>query len=317
LGIKAPGKSTLAYANEHRPWELYQEVFFSFLNKAKALASTNQRKFRFKHKFYSIDATIIDLCLKMYEWAKFRTRKGAIKLHMRLDHDGYLPDFAVITEGRRHESRIVRQFPFEAGSITVFDKAYVDFAFFGDLCRRGAYFVTRLKDNALYRVIENRPVPKHSAVIEDTLIELEGFYPAKKCPYPLRIVTYYDKEGDRLFSFLTNNLALAASTIAAIYKERWNIENFFKALKQYLKIKTFVGTSPNAVKTQVWTALIAILLMKYLQLKSKIGWALSTLCTLLRMNLFTYRDLWAWIDKPFGTPPMTTPEAEQLELSFT
>jgi hypothetical protein len=316
LGITAPGKSTLAYANEHRPWELYQTVFFSLLDKTRAIVDTTKRKFRLKMKLYSIDATVVDLCLSMYEWAKFRRTKGAIKLHLRLDHDGYLPDYAVISEGKRHEAKMVKHFPFTPGSVTVFDKAYMVFSLFGDLCRRGAFFVTRLKQNADYTVVEYREVPQHRNVILDAIIQLNGFYSAQKCPFLLRIVEYYDKENDRTFTFLTNNLDLAASTIAAIYKERWKIESFFKALKQYLKIKTFVGTSPNSVKTQIWTALIAMLLLKYLQMKSKIGWALSTLSTLLRMNLFTYRDLWAWIDDPFNTPPLQPMEAEQLTLLF-
>lgn len=211
---------------------------------------------------------------------------------------------------------MARQFSFDSGSITVFDKGYIDFALFGNLCRTGAYFVTRLKDNAVYRIVEYRTVPQRSNVIQDALIELQGFYSAQKCPYKLRIVQYYDEKHDRTFIFLTNNLSLSASTIAAIYKERWNIESFFKAIKQYLKIKTFVGTSPNAVKTQIWTALIAILLLKYLQLKSKIGWALSTLSALLRMNLFTYRDLWSWINDPYNTPPIQIPQAEQMSLAL-
>jgi hypothetical protein len=316
LGITAPKKSTLAYANEHRPWELYQDIFFSLLGKAQSLAATKQRKFRFKNKLYSIDATVIDLCLSMYDWAKFRTRKGAVKLHLRLDHDGYLPDYAVITDGKRHEARAVRKFAFTPDSITVFDKGYTDYLLFGDLCRMGAYFVTRLKDNAAYRVVEYREVPDRRNVILDAIIELDGFYSSQKCPFCLRIVTYYDKETDRTFTFLTNNLVLAASTIAGIYKERWNIEAFFKAIKQYLKIKTFVGTSENAVKTQIWTALIAILVLKFLQLKSKIGWALSTLTALLRMNLFTYRDLWAWIDEPYNTPLIQPIEVEQMCLEL-
>jgi len=165
----------LAYANEHRPWELYQSVFFSLLHKAKELAATGKRKFRFKAKLYSIDATVIDLCLNIFEWAKFRTRKGAIKLHMRLDHDGYLPDYAFITDGKHHESRIAKHFRYESGSITVFDKGYIDFSLFGDLCRTGAYFVTRLKENAVYQIVEYREVVQRSHVIQDALIELQGF----------------------------------------------------------------------------------------------------------------------------------------------
>ena len=316
LGIKVPKKSTLAYANEHRPWELYQSVFFSLLSRTKSLASTMKRKFRFKAKLYSIDMTVIDLCLSMYEWAHFRRAKGAVKLHMRLDHDGYLPDFAVVTHGKRHETRVASKFPYEPGSITVFDKGYTDFSLFGRLYSIGAFFVTRLKNNADYVVEKERKVPWNNTVLSDRLVRFQGPITSIKCPHLLRIVEFYDEESDRTFEFLTNNLKLAASTIAAIYKERWAIESFFRALKQNLKIKTFVGTSSNAVKTQIWTALISMLLLKYLKLKSRFGWSLSNLAALLRMNLFTYRDLWAWIDMPYETPPLHDVGVEQISLAL-
>ena len=252
----------------------------------------------------------------MYEWAHFRRAKGAVKLHLRLDHDGYLPDYALITEGKRHDSMLAKAFPYSPKSITVFDKAYVDFGLFGKLCSIGAFFVTRLKDNADYSIVEKRAVPWRNTVINDWLVHFNGHYSRKKCPHTLRIVEFYDEERDRVLRFLTNNLTLAASTIAAIYKERWAIEIFFKALKQSLKIKTFIGTISNAVKTQIWTALIAMLLLKYLQLKSSIGWSLSNLVALLRMNLFTYRDLWAWLDNPYITPPQPLLEVEQIALTL-
>jgi hypothetical protein len=315
LGITAPKKSTLAYANEHRPWELYQAVFFSLLDKTRCIAFLAGRKFKFKAKLYSMDATVIDLCLSMYDWAHFRQTKGAVKLHMRLDHDGYLPDYALITDGKHHESRVAHKFPYAPGSVTVFDKGYTDFTLFAYLCTIDAFFVTRLKENAVYEVLAHLDIPTKSAVRSDRLVRFTGGT-YKKCPHILRIVEYYDKTHDRVFFFLTNHLNFGASTIAAIYKDRWAIENFFKALKQYLKIKTFVGTSANAVKIQIWTALIAILLLKHLQLKSTLGWSLSNLSALLRMNLFTYRDLWAWINKPFETPPMQIVDAEQIGLVF-
>jgi hypothetical protein len=316
LGIRAPKKSTLAYANEHRPWELYQSVFFGLLEKTRGIAASAGRKFKFKAKLYSIDATVIDLCLSMYEWAHFRRAKGAVKLHMRLDHDGYLPDYALITDGKHHEARVAQHFPYSPGSITVFDKAYTDFTLFNSLCAIDAFFVTRLKENAVYEVLANLDIPAKSPVRSDRLVRFTGTVTNKKCPHILRIVEYYDKRHDRTFFFLTNHMNFGAMTIAAIYKDRWAIENFFKALKQYLKIKTFVGTSANAVKIQIWTALIAILLLKYMQLKSTMGWSLSNLSALLRMNLFTYRDLWAWINRPFETPPLQAETAEQMTLAF-
>jgi hypothetical protein len=260
--------------------------------------------------------TVIDLCLSMYPWAHFRRAKGAVKLHLRLDHDGYLPDFAIVTHGKTHETKVAPQFPFHPGSITVFDKGYIDFALFGRLCEMEAFFVTRAKANFDYAVVSERKVAPNSAVRCDQMVRFQGPLTSKKCPHLLRIVTFYDEQGKREFKFLTNNHSLAPSTIAAIYKERWAIEAFFRALKQNLKIKTFVGTTATAVKTQIWTALISMLLLKYLQLKSTFGWSLSNLSALLRFNLFTYRDLWAWVDKPYGTPPFHDPGPIQTSLNL-
>lgn len=313
LGIRAPKKSTLAYANEHRPWQLYQEVFFSLLGKTRIAAAGAKRKFRFKAKLYSIDSTIIDLCLSMYEWAQFRRTKGAVKLHLRLDHDGYLPDYVLISEGKHHDTRYARKFPYTPGSITVFDKGYNDYDFFGYLCGIGAWFVTRLKENADFEELAYREFPQNTGVMADSVIR---FKQHQKCPYKLRVIEYYDEEEDRILKFLTNNMKLSSVTIARIYKERWQIEQFFKALKQNLKIKTFVGTSDNAVKTQIWTALISMLLVKYLKLRSTFGWSLSNLFALVRMNLFTYRDLWTWLNKPYETPPDPLEQCEQLALAI-
>jgi IS4 transposase len=316
LGIEAPARSTLSYANEHRSWELFRDVFLQLLGTVQQQAATARRKFRFKHKLYSMDMTVIDLTQSMFPWAHFRRAKGAVKLHLRLDHDGYLPEYAVITDGKGHEIPAARTFHFPSHSITVFDKAYTDFTLFAQLTRDEAYFVTRLKVDADYEVVEERRLPETGSVLSDQLVRFKGPLTSQKCPHVLRVITFYDAEHERIFQFLTNNLELSASTIAAIYKERWAIELFFKALKQQLRIKTFVGTSANAVKIQIWTALIAILLLKYLKLRSSFGWSLSNLAALLRMNLFTYRDLWAWLNSPYDTPPDTTGEAEQLSLAF-
>jgi hypothetical protein len=314
LGIAAPNRSTLAYANEHRPWQLYRAVFHELLARCQPLAQ-GRRKFRFKNKLVSLDSTVIDLCASLFDWAKFRQTKGAVKLHLLLDHDGYLPSVVVITEGRRHDVRVARLLRFDAGTILIVDRGYVDYGWFGRLTTDQVFFVTRLKDNAVYEVVERRRVPEHSQVRRDEVIRLTGAEAETKCPHRLRRVEVYDPEKDDTLVFLTNHLAFGATTIAAIYKDRWQIELFFKALKQNLKIKTFVGTSANALKVQVWTALIAMLLLKYLQLKARFAWSLSNLVALLRMNLFTYRDLWAWLDAPFQSPP-ALPEALQGELTL-
>jgi hypothetical protein len=312
LGITAPSRSTLAYANEHRPWQLYRAVFQELLGRCQS-AVPARRKFRFKNKLVSLDSTVIDLCATLFDWAKFRRTKGAVKLHCLLDHDGYLPSVVVVTEGKRHDVRVARTLRFDPGTIVVLDRAYVDYAWFGRLTGDGVFFVTRLKDNALYRVVERRRPPERSPVQRDEVIRLTGVAAETKCPHDLRRVEVYVPEKDETLVFLTNQLALGATTIAAIYKDRWQIELFFKALKQNLKIKTFVGTSANALKVQVWTALIAMLLLKYLQLRSRFAWSLSNLVALLRMNLFTHRDLWRWLDQPFEGPP-TILVAAQGEL---
>jgi hypothetical protein len=314
LGLsEAPGRSTLAYANEHRPWELYQDVFGSLLGRCRELAARNGRKFRFKNPLVSLDATTIDLCLSMYDWAKFRRTKGAVKLHLMLDHQGCLPSWGLVTEGAVNEVKVAQNLSFLPGMIVVVDRGYMDFVMFHRWTALGVWFVTRAKDNLVYRVIERREVPGSGSILKDQFIRLTGLQTGDDYPELLRRVVVWDEEGKRELVFLTNRMDFAASTIAAIYKERWQIELFFKALKQNLKVKTFVGTSENAVKAQIWTALIAILLLKFLQLKSTFAWSLSNLSAMLRFNLLTYRDLWAWLDAPFLVP-LLEPGAEQLIL---
>ena len=321
LGLPtAPARSTLAYANEHRPWQLCQTVFEQLLAKCQTLAASQpgtrkKTKFRFKNPLLSLDASVIDLCATMFDWAKFRLTKGAVKLHLLLDHDGYLPSYAVITEGKKHEVRVARQLHFAPGTILVFDRGYTDYEWFANLLQQGVYFVTRLKENADYGVVEKLAVPQGRGVRRDQVIFFHKLAKAGIHAH-FRRIEFYDEENDRVLVFLTNHMGLAAATIAAVYKERWQIELFFRALKQSLRVKTFVGTSANALKTQLWTALIAILLVKYLQLKSSFGWSLSNLVALLRQQLFVYRDLWAWIDDPFQPPPIPAGLPEQLALQL-
>jgi hypothetical protein len=315
LGIRAPSRTTLAYANAHRPWQLYRAVFEELLGRCQG-AVQGRKKFRFKNKLVSLDSSVIDLCASLFDWAKFRRTKGAVKLHLLLDHDGYLPSFAVITDGKRHDIRVVHRFRFEAGTVVVIDRGYTDYAWFGRLTSDGVFFVTRLKDNAVYEVVESRPLPARSQVVRDEVIRLTGVAAPRDCPHLLRRVEVHDPATAVTLVFLTNHLTFGATTIAAIYKDRWQVELFFKALKQNLKIKTFVGTSANALKIQVWTALIAMLLLKYMQLRAQFAWSLSNLVALLRMNLFVHRDLWAWLNQPFeGPPELATPEQGVLDLA--
>lgn len=304
LGIEAPKRSSLSYANGHRPPELFEKLFYA-LHQKVASKFSGKRKFRFKNKLVSLDSTTIDLCLSMYDWAKFTRTKGAVKLHLVLDHDGYLPKFAVITDGKVHDVTVAQQMSFEPGTIVVEDRGYTDYQLYGEWTATGVYFVSRLRSNARYEVLEDREIPpqQRQRILKDQIIGLNFEYGYFKCPYELRRVQVLVEETGEVLEFITNHLTLAASTIADIYKDRWQIETFFKALKQNLKIKTFVGTSPNAVKTQIWTALIAMLFYRYLQRCSNYSWSLSNLVALLRMNLFTHRDLMTWLSEPFAPPP--------------
>ena len=254
---------------------------------------------------------MIDLCLEVFDWARFRRTKGAIKLHLQLQDRGCLPCWALVTEGRTHEVRVAQGLSFEPGTIVVMDRAYTDYRLFGRWTEQGVFFVTRMKSNAQYEVIHTIP-GGDSGIRRVEWIRLTGTA-GKECPGLLRRITVWDEEHGREIILLTNEWRLSAGTIARVYRFRWQIELFFKALKQNLKIKTFVGTSENAVKTQVWTALIAMLLLKFLQLKSSWNWSLSNLAAMLRFNLLTYRDLWAWLDNPLGVP-IYEPIAEQLAL---
>jgi hypothetical protein len=315
LGAQEPKKSTLAYANENRPWKLYQTVFYQLLDKCRGLAGP-KTKFRFKNPLMSIDGTCIELCTKLYPWAEYQRQKGAVKLHMALDHAGYLPALMVLTTLKISELRVARRWKFDPGTIVTFDRGYVDFEWFYKLNEAKVSFVTRLKQKARYELLEERPAAVEQGILSDHVVRFTARRTQRRYPHPLRIVTIRTAEG-KILEFLTNNLVLAASTIAAIYKDPWQIELFFKALKQNLRIKTFVGTSANALQIQIWTALIALLILKYLKMKAKFGWSLSNLAALLRMNLFVYRDLWAWLNEPF-TPPPVNEEAElQGHLNFT
>jgi len=316
LGVDAPPKrSTLAYANEHRPWPLFQTVFERFYQRCRAeAAQRGQRKFRFKHKLLSLDATMIPLCLSVFDWALYRRSKGAVKLHLVLDHDGYLPQFAVVTAGKTAEIQVARRQRFEPGTMLVFDRGYTDVNWWLELSRQKIFFVTRLKDDIEYGVVEQRAVKPDSEIVRDEVVLLVKIQEEGRVALMRRIEVWVEEKQETMV-FLTNQLKLAASTIAEVYRDRWQIEQFFRALKQSLRIKTFVGTSANAVLVQIWTALIAMLLVRYLQLRSTFGWSLSNLVALLRQQLFVYRDLMAWLNQPFESPPESI-AAEQLTLEL-
>ena len=314
LGIEPIHRSTLAYANKHRTHELFKKIFLTMLSKCELLAP--KHKFRFKNPLHSIDATTIDLCLSLYNWAKFRTTKGAVKLHVKLNHSGYLPTFAVVTTGKVHEIQVAPSIPLEKGDVAIFDRGYTDFSWYKSLDDKGVIFVTRTKRNANYRVVERKDVSRFKYILSDQIIKLKGFYSKQKFPEKLRRIRSKDPKNGKIITILTNNLVWSAATIAKIYKDRWQIELFFKCIKQQLKVKSFVGTSRNALLSQLWVALITYLLLTYLKFKSKFQWSLYTLCSILPTNLFSRRNLWDWLNAPYHQCSKAPPEILQLQFNF-
>jgi hypothetical protein len=250
----------------------------------------------------------------MFPWASWSRQKGAVKLHLTLNHAGYLPEALVITTGTYSELTIARRQHYSKGTILVMDRGFLHFGWFHQLDQNGVYFVTRIKSDTRYEVVEHRSVSGEN-IISDDLVRTTSRRSRKRYPKTLRLITLQTEEGQRL-EFLTNHMKLSAATIADIYKDRWQIEVFFKLIKQNLRIKSFIGSSANAVWTQIWTAMIAMLLIKFLQLKSKAAWSFSNLTYFLRMNLLVYRDLWSWLDEPFTSPPKPPPAPTASQLDF-
>jgi putative transposase len=288
LGSAIVSRSSLARVNEKQPYTLYERLAGKLLAQCQARAP--RHGFRFKNKLYSLDASTIDLCLSVFPWAKFRSTKGAVKLHVGLDHDGMLPSFMTITDGKTHDISAARALQLPKGSIVVMDRGYNDYTWYNRLNTQGVFFVTRLRKNARYRVISRRSVIKPKGLTSDQTIELTGTK-AENCPIKLRRVGFKDVETGKHYYFLTNNFELAAATIAEIYKARWQIELFFKWIKQNLKIKSFLGTSKNAVMTQIWIAICVYLLLAYLKFASQISKSFQQILRLLQLNLFDRREL--------------------------
>ena len=310
LGSAIVTRSTLARVNEVQPYTLYESLFYKLLAHCQGLAP--RHGFRFKNKLYSLDATTIDLCLSVFPWAKFRTTKGAVKVHVGLDHDGMLPSFVTVTDGKTHDVTVGRTLALPTDSIVVMDRAYTDYTWFNALNDKGIFFVTRQKSNASYRVIARHGVVKDKGLTCDQTIRITGTN-ASKCPTPLRRIGYRDPETGKHYVFLTNNFRLAAKTIADIYKARWQIELFFKYIKQNLKIKSFIGTSHNAVLTQIWVAMCAYLLLVWIKFSSRVSGSLQRIIRLLQLNLFDRRDLMTLLK---GDPPEPPDSPYQAKLRF-
>ena len=308
LGSARVTRSSLARINERQPYTLYEALFHKLLARCHGLAP--RHGFRFNNKLYSLDSTTIDLCLSVFPWAKFRRTKGAVKVHVGLDHDGLLPSFVAVTDGKAHDVTMGRSLELPADSIVVMDRAYIDYTWFNALDSKGIFFVTRQKRNATYRVIERHEVLKSKGLTCDQTILITGAK-AKACPIPLRRIGYRDPDTGKHYVFLTNNFRLAAKTIADIYKARWQIELFFKCIKQNLKIKSFVGTSKNAVLTQIWIAMCTYLLLAWIKFSSGIDRSLQQMIRLLQLNLFDRRALLPLLR---GDPPEPPDGTQQMRL---
>ena len=299
LGMKSTSRATLARVNEQQPASLYQAIFGELLKKCQQVAPSH--KFSFSGKLYLLDTTTIQLCLAAFPWAKFRSRKGAIKLHTGLDASGYLPAFMDMTNGKVHEINWARTLKFPKGSFLCFDRGFTDYDWYGDLMENELFFVTRLKNNADVEYLLKRAGRKARGITGDQQIRLKGI------KGPLRLVGYTDPETGKQYRYVTNAHHLKATEVADIYKERWKIEQFFKWIKQNLKIKTFLGNSRNAVLTQVWIALCVYLLVAFLNFKAKLGTSMTQILRVLQLNLFA-RCNFIELFKPPDKQPVDSPQ---------
>lgn len=302
LGIqKAPSKSTISYQNKHRDWTLFRDYYYQLQSRLGQLTGFKQIKFRIKSRIFLLDATTISLCLSLFDWAHYKTAKGAVKMHTLLDYDGNLPAYVNITNGKTADNKGAYDLPLQKGSVIVADRFYNDLSLLKVWDSTGVFFVIRHKENLQYSSIKENPLPdeRHEHILIDEVIELSGYQSKNKYPKKLRRIAIWDDENEQVIELITNQMTWAANTISELYKSRWQIEIFFREIKQLLHIKSFIGTSENAVMIQVWTALITILVLKYLKSIAKYGWRLSNLVSFIRLNLFVKIELQKWLDRPF------------------
>lgn len=289
LGAKPVPRTTLARLNEKQPFELYQALFSKLLGRFDNQPSNH--KFRFKNPLYSLDASLIDLSVNLFPWAQCNKDKAAVKLHVGLNHGNMIPEFVALSNGKESELIEGRKFEFPKGSIVAFDKGYVDYGWYKSLTDKGVFFVTRLRPNSVYTVLERMPIHKQQGVTSDQRIQLNSQHAIKRGVPMLRRVGFKCPDTGHHYVFLTNNFKLSARTIAAIYKDRWQVELFFKAIKQNLKIKTFMGTSKNAILTQIWVAMITYLLLAFARHSAKAGWTVQRIMRIIQVNLFERKSL--------------------------
>lgn len=298
----APSKSTIAYQNKNRDWELFRDYYYELLNSLGQQAGFKQVKFKIKSKIFLLDSTTIGLCLNLFDWAKYKTTKGAVKIHTMLDFDGNLPAYINITDGKTADNKGAYDVPLLKNSVIVADRFYNDFSLLNVWDSNGVFYVVRHKENIQYTVIKENDLPenKHSHLLKDEMIELKNKSSKQKYPKRIRRVAVWDDENSQVIELITNQFNWCANTIAELYKSRWQVEIFFRDIKQLLNIKSFIGTSHNAVMIQIWTALITILVLKALKAMAKYGWNLSNLVAFVRLNLFVKIDLQHWLNNPFN-----------------
>jgi hypothetical protein len=303
LGLdKAPPRSSVAYANDHRPAAIYAQLYQTTAQQALIASPGGKQPFRCKRRIITLDSTTILLCATLFPWAAYQTQRRAVKIHLELDHQGNVPIFAVITDGKKGDVTLARALSFPKGSILVIDRGYNDYALYARWTQQGVYFLTRQKGNVKYVVESARAVPPNSNILADEIIRLSSDYAHERCTRRLRRIVVRDTKGN-VIVLLTNHLKLSATTLAEIYRNRWQIEVFFRHIKQQLRIKAFVGHSPNAVAVQIWTALLAWTLLEIMKFQSTFGWTWCRLCAMLRRDLFTCRLLHDWLNNPFQTGP--------------
>jgi len=299
--VHPPSKSNLGYQNKNNNWELFQEYYYKLLDHLGQQAGFKQVKFRIKSKIFLLDSSTVSLCLSLFDWAKYKTKKGAIKMHTLLDYDGNLPAYINITDGKTADNKGAYEVPLLKGSVIVADRFYNDFSLLNVWDSTGVFYVVRHKENIKFRSVKEKELPenRHQNLLKDEIIELTGLQSKRKYPKKLRRVAIWDEKNEQVIEVITNNMTWCANTISELYKSRWQIEIFFREIKQLLHIKSFIGTSQNAVMIQIWTAMITILILKYLKQLAKYNWYLSNLVAFIRLNLFVKIDLLKWLDEPF------------------
>jgi hypothetical protein len=302
LGVqRAPSKSTISYQNKKRDYTLFKDYYFKLLDSLGQQARFKQVKFKIKSKIFLLDSTTISLCLSLFDWAKYKTAKGAVKIHTLLDYDGHLPAYVNITNGKTADNKGAYQIPLLKGSVIVADRFYNDFSLLNVWDSKEVYFVIRHKENLQFTTLKENELSenRHSHILKDEIIELKNEASLKKYPTKLRRVVVWDDLSKQTIELITNHTKWSPNTISELYKSRWQIEIFFREIKQLLHIKSFIGTSENAVMIQIWTALITILVLKALKAMALYNWHLSNLVAFIRLNIFVKINLQLWLDKPF------------------